>query len=292
MKYEYAYGEDASNKYPDVRVSVEHITPGIADKMLVGNVNNRNPKIGTLCDALTDGEWVLNGATIVFSSNGRLLDGQNRLMACVSTGIAFDSVVVRGVTEVSQDTMDTNVVRRIGDVLKMHGYTEVNLRASIGVAILRVDTFGFEGMCTRANGYRQDFTIRKCLAFIESNSEGRISPVLQDAKLISSKHKALTPSVVGAFLDYLRTHGASDDDYKCFVDQLTLKSVPCQSVVALENCLTNYADKKKSTQEIRKTIAAILVKAWNGFMLGSDMKVISYRQGGAHPERFPDIFIM
>jgi hypothetical protein len=43
------------------------------------------------------GVWALNGKSLIFDSNGRLLNGQHRLTACAQSGVPLVTLVVRGV---------------------------------------------------------------------------------------------------------------------------------------------------------------------------------------------------
>lgn len=79
MQFPYVYGQNISSEYSNVAVSIERITPSIAEKMLETNVRNRSMKKEPLKKAILSGEWLLNGAPIVFSNTGVLLDGQTGL---------------------------------------------------------------------------------------------------------------------------------------------------------------------------------------------------------------------
>ena len=75
MRFKYTYGDDVSDIYPNVTISIERIYPDVAKRMLRANVNNRSMKRESIAKAITNEEWVLNGATVVFSDTGVLLDG-------------------------------------------------------------------------------------------------------------------------------------------------------------------------------------------------------------------------
>lgn len=130
--FDYTFGEYVADRYPGVTVSIERITPSVAQSMLGANTHNRNAnRFEAISKALKNGEWSLNGASIVFSDDGVLLDGQHRLMACVKTGIAFDTIVVRGIGQRQQMTMDVGTKRKVADFLKLDGYrTRISSRQS------------------------------------------------------------------------------------------------------------------------------------------------------------------
>lgn len=91
------------------------ITPALAEHMLKRNLNNRRPttRVERYAKAMKEGKWELSGATIVFSSDGRLLDGQHRLLACVASGVPFRTYVIFG--------LGRNVFPLIDDIKPRYG---------------------------------------------------------------------------------------------------------------------------------------------------------------------------
>lgn len=62
---------------------------------------------------LRAGRWVPNGSPIRFDTEGRLCDGQHRLLACVRSGVTLvDQVVIGDLTEAAYGTIDTNLRTR------------------------------------------------------------------------------------------------------------------------------------------------------------------------------------
>src|SRR4051794_31947970 len=102
------------------------IEPKAAQRILDRwNIGNRPPvenKIEEYADAILEGRWYLTGDTIKFSTNKNMLDGQNRLMACVRTGKPIFSYVVFGIQPDAFVYMDRGGVRTAANVLTMKGY--------------------------------------------------------------------------------------------------------------------------------------------------------------------------
>lgn len=280
------YGIDATAIYPNVRITIETITPEIAEKMLQTNVGNRDPKREPLVQAICHGEWLLNGASIVFDESGNLIDGQNRLMACVAAKEPIDTIVVRGIERAAQITMDSGVKRSLGDYLKLDGYKSYVQVGSIGSALLRVDSVGLTAAFRKQNG--SDCTIKAQREFIRDNYETRIKPLVRDCKNVSNVYKGVSTSTTGALFDLFRKAG--DDNYNEFINQLLNRSPACASVRLLQNRLIdNMNDKQGSLPQ--RNIAALFVKTWNAYMRGDDIKTLRFTQGGAHPESFPEVFL-
>lgn len=64
------------------------------------------------------GRWQVNGTTIVFDTNGTLVDGQHRLLAICEAQVPVEAIVVRGVPAGSFATIDVGKLRTVSDSLK------------------------------------------------------------------------------------------------------------------------------------------------------------------------------
>ncbi|RYD47283.1 MAG: hypothetical protein EOP83_28270 [Verrucomicrobiaceae bacterium] len=115
---------------PPVTSHVFTIHPETAKHLLEtynrGNRSKKPVKIRQYVQALKDGEWELTGETIKFSDEARLLDGQNRLYACVEANVPFATHVVFGVVDRAFSKMDQGRIRSGGDVLQIGGYSDTN----------------------------------------------------------------------------------------------------------------------------------------------------------------------
>lgn len=286
ISFPYVYGMNVERLYPEVVISIERITPDVAEKMLLANIGNRNIKREPIELALKSGEWSLNGATIVFDEKGNLIDGQHRLTACVKTGVPIDSVVVRGITRAAQDTMDSGVKRTLGDYLMMDGYKNYIHVAAIGTALYRVDLIGLTAATTKKNN--DQCTIRALRAFVNENYETRIAPLIPLVTSVGHLYKGVGSGMLGALFDAFRRAG--DENVDEFVEQLTNKKPACVSVRLLQNRLIENMTNKNMKYKPR-TVAAFFIKAWNAFMSGDDIKKLTFNPGGANPERFPEVFL-
>jgi hypothetical protein len=101
-------------------------TPGVA-KYIIGEwrgTHNRREKPGSIRRFTADmaaEHWMLNGATVVFTDQHLLGDGQNRLLACIRSGKPFRSHVIFGVPHECFFTMDQGRVRSSSDILHIEG---------------------------------------------------------------------------------------------------------------------------------------------------------------------------
>ncbi len=106
-----------------MKATVQIITPETAKRMYDTSRGNRTIRKSTV-DAyardMKSGNWLLNGESICFDENGVLIDGHHRLLACISSGTAFETLVVN---EVPQGTIlyDRGITRKTQDNFKFAG---------------------------------------------------------------------------------------------------------------------------------------------------------------------------
>lgn len=280
------HGQNVGTLYPGVSVTIERITPDVAREMLKLNVANRDRKREPIAKAIKDGEWTLNGATIVFSDDNVLLDGQNRLFACVDTGEPIDSIVVRGISRAAQVSMDTGMKRSVADYLKMRGYVDYSIVSSVGAALYRADCFGVEKAFRKPN--LDEVTVKGTLAFIEGNYAERICPLVTMARKVSKKYPGFNTGTSGVLMDEFRKSG--DENMRDFFERLVANDASVSSIALLSGRLTANSMSRvgKLPQHV---IAALTIKAWNAYIMGSDMKQLKFSAGGANPEAFPIILL-
>lgn len=115
------------------------VTPEMATEWLKHNTGNRPlmpAHIAQLASDMTSGRWVLNGETIKFAPNGRLLDGQNRLMAIKKANMPIVCVVAYNVPESAFSTIDVGRRRTNAQIGAIAGFKNVHNLAAAARAIL------------------------------------------------------------------------------------------------------------------------------------------------------------
>ena len=82
-----------------IETHIEMIDPETAQCYLNSMVDNRKKIKGAIdeyAQSMRDLEWLLSHQGIAFDDQGRLIDGQNRLLAIIATGIAIPMMVTTG----------------------------------------------------------------------------------------------------------------------------------------------------------------------------------------------------
>ena len=286
-KHPFVYGKNIYHAYPDITVTLERVTPETAKNMLGVNLHNRSKKraLHAYAKDMAEGEWKVNGATIVFSDEGILLDGQNRLFACIEADEPFDTFVVRGVTEVAQETMDIGAARTLSDMLKLRAYPNATTLAAITSSLARVDAGG-SIECGFYKAATDTFTRHQLLAYVEDNYEDmHMADIARYTNQVKSKKE---PSGMWGVLirEFLKS---GTDNTMEFLRQISEAKKPSDQVFVL---LKKLKENRESTQsEQQKVVAAWIVKTWNAWMDGTPLTPQKLRLtlGGAHPEAYPQV---
>lgn len=103
---------------------IEMITPDMASQFLKKNDNNRKLNMGVVkkyAEDIKNGNWRLNGETIVISRHGTLKNGQHRLNAIVLANTPAQMLVVYDVED-SINYYDRGWSRSTSNILQMNGY--------------------------------------------------------------------------------------------------------------------------------------------------------------------------
>jgi hypothetical protein len=141
-----------SNVLSDKRLTIEivNVTPKLATQWLERNTHNRRLDKNTVRKYVRDilnGDWMLNGETIIRSKSGVLQNGQHRLEAIKESGETVPLIVVTLATddEMVLATIDTGKPRTNADVLSIQGVPNSSRVAAIGRWVSILDSGRMEG---------------------------------------------------------------------------------------------------------------------------------------------------
>jgi hypothetical protein len=262
-----------------MNISKETITPKKAADWIKKNTNNRPLSAATVkkyAGAMGAGEFRLNGETIKFNDSGELIDGQHRLHACLSSGVAFDSYVVRGLTVESFDTIDQGRKRNNGDVLARRGEKSYTMLAAAVVVVRAYITLGY----INYPSFRSDEIIET----LEQH------PGIRDDVAYFSSHKTRTiiNSSLGAGLLYL--FGLANRQkavafWRSVVDGENLN----RSMVEYKLRSRLLENSTGRTKLQRNAVAALCVKSFNAYQTGKPLGCLKWMQEEDFPqiENFP-----
>lgn len=122
---------------------LQQITPALAGTFLKDNLCNRKVRmnhVNRLKTEILAGRWMITHQGIAFDEDGKLLDGQHRLMAIQAAGKPVQMLVTRGIQTLlnghgslaAMDVIDCGKTRTVGDQLHLlHGIVNSNLVAAV-----------------------------------------------------------------------------------------------------------------------------------------------------------------
>jgi hypothetical protein len=109
---------------PEMEITIEKITPEVAADYLQLNVENRKlheKTVERFARAMRAGRWKLTTQGIAFDIDGRLVDGQHRLAACILIDEPFETLVFRNAPRDMFDVLDDGKHRSGADTLGILG---------------------------------------------------------------------------------------------------------------------------------------------------------------------------
>lgn len=121
-------------KYGQMTLTVEMVTPAIANKWLEQNTVNRRlraPTVDQYSRDMNAGNWERKPMAVCFDDEGKLGNGQHTLHAIANSGKAQELLVARNVPRKSIAMMDRGLVRTLNDVAKFLGADLESRRASV-----------------------------------------------------------------------------------------------------------------------------------------------------------------
>lgn len=176
------------------------ITPALAAEWLQHNAGNRPVRrahVSFLANEIVSGRWKDNGDTIKRGENGRLLDGQHRLMAVTQAKKPVQMWVVEDLANETFVTIDTNrYARSVGQVFALAGHKNANATASVVRAAMVVLECRWSGENKALN---TRFSAEHMDAFLSSHA--CVRAILAEFVSAGTKGRAaagVTGSVAGA----------------------------------------------------------------------------------------------
>lgn len=260
------------NKTMNVEVVLEHITPEQAKELLEANTANRNMRsvhVDRIASDITAGRWQMNGATIVFSADGTLLDGQHRLAAIVKSGITIPMMIVRGVSGSVMPTIDSNISRKAADVAKLQGYTQVTRLVATTRMLMLIKTDSVDPSRKTGTG--------DVLALLERHPQ--LSSCVADAEHV---RQIIPPSIVAAWL-YLARYNANEPDLANRALNTLVTGVPSYSGDPIHTFRERMISMPKGEHHHmtgRYNVTMTLIAMWNDYREGRRLTMCKLRRSG------------
>jgi len=270
-----------NHSIPDVRAGI--MTPALAQKLLDGhNTENRplkNASIKTVTRALQTERWLLTHEAVALSTDRFLLDGQNRLVGIVNTGIPAPVFVFVGMDPRTKFVVGQQSVRTAADAFSMAGIPDPNNAAACVRTVTMFDKpfiawHGFRMSNDEViDAYREDPDGFARAVRDAANTIGQSRKIKRVRCSVSTMAAAIylirkgnTRKLVDEFLEGLRT-GANlreGDPRSSLVDWFTWVAVGKHPTARYEPF-------------------AMVVLAWNGWVQGDQVRNLKWRNRHEFP---------
>lgn len=254
------------------RIEIRKIGPEGAEALLKNNVRNRNVRpdhVRKLADEMGQGRWLWNGAPIVLSSDGILLDGQHRLLAVIESGVTLEMVIAYDVDLFAQATIDTGRSRKLADALKMEGEKNAaSLAAAVNAAYA----------LSRHNDLQNPLhpSITEAIEWLAVNGTIRDSVLVG---MTAQRSEIKFPSGLAAALHFLFAR-EDEEDAREFFDRLADGAdleVGNPIHTLRKACIADLLKRDRGGRMDRRYRCAITIKAWSAWTMGGELRQLKWR---------------
>jgi hypothetical protein len=247
-------------KHPPKSSVIIDIDPETAEEILAtrnkGNRPSKPNKVQQFARDMSARRWGVTGDTIKFGSDGRLLDGQNRLSAAVRSGESFTTHVVFGIDPELFGRMDIGKPRNAADILHIAGFKYAStLAAAIRWAyLLDTDPYNRDTM-------QPDFVLK-----LARNEYADIEPFLKEGRDINRQFAHPAGQIAALIYHFAKKdQGKARDFVRAWLKGD--RNGRYQIIDTMQALL--HSQKANNNGRMHElTRAGIIIKAWNIFKAG------------------------
>lgn len=261
-----------------IRLTVEKITPAVAEKMLAtskGNRKIRSTWVNTLTGDMAAGRWRLTGDPIRENGDGSLIDGHHRLHAVVASGVPIITAVARGVSDTAHPVIDVGKPRSMADEFKFRGEVNVNVLAATCSMVWRYDNDKM---------HQPDVPSRQELMDLLGQF-----PEIRDSVAIPVGQVRI-PHTPLATCHFLAARDVDQEEANGWIARL-------KNDVGFEEgdpvlALRRYAENVSGARTLRPNQIewlALSIKSFNHWLAGDSIRSLRWRRGGTKREQFPKL---
>lgn len=258
----------------------EVITPELAKRYLEHNIGNRPIDmvlVKAFAEDMKNGRWLPTTDDIGFDVNGRCINGQHRLTACVLGGVPFSVGVKRNLPEQSFTVIDKGRRRSLAQTLQLMGLSSAHNIVAIWHMHLYYVNSGDKALNMHIIKTFSDAEKQEQILANNDRLQNTWSKVASAYK----KYGLITPGILGGLhFTVSRTMPKQADE---FVERLG-SGVDLEvndPILILRNRLTRRADERN--KERHEVLMAYYAKVWNAFVTGTPMRQIKWMRSELFP---------
>lgn len=263
----------------ELTFSIEKVTPEKAQSYLESSPYNRvthtTTRIAqTYAAAMKRGEWKLNGESIIFDEENRLLDGHHRLIAVTIAGVPVTFSICRGVSREAFTTYNCGLRTNLGQILGMKGEKNCNLvQAIIGLNLnlehtgrIRINNGGSSGSTRTVTS---DFLLYQ-------QDKASYDEAAEVACRLYSVGRVIKQSWIGG-LYYFLTHFGRYKSAEVLPFFEALCRLETSGITAADTLRSFIIRRRMSNMKIDDSyLGALLIKSWNAYIRGREVRTIRY----------------
>lgn len=258
------------------------VTPEIASFLLERNVENRQIRwkanvrsVQSYAEAMTRGEWELNGQTIIVSRDGFLNDGQHRLWAVIEANVAVDMLVTFGAERQTRSTVDKGSAKTPGDTLKQNGEINCNVLAH---------ALQFVWAKENNKGFTYRPSPQQLLYTLECHPNLRVA--VEEAAPIKNQKVSAGYIVAAHYYCKQVDERVANEFLRGVLTGVGIMSVD-SPVGRLRERYARHASGQVAHKLPALYLAALYVKSFNAYYRGRPMRTLVWKGAGDAPEPFP-----
>lgn len=269
-----------------IRSEVKTITPAQAQTMLgYSKTKNRvlnKSLVKQLADDMAGGRYMLNGESVIISTDGDVIDGHHRLTACVKAGVPFQTVIVSGVNADVMPTVDTGDGRDRADVLQFAGVKNAQVVAAVCKMVWHAER-------DQLSAYRQGARVVGFTNAVLLDVLSRHHGIHEAVNRGDTHHRQFppVPRATFSFLSYwlLRYDAAVAGDFLNKLAEGNGLLASCPVAMVRNRLIEDAARKSSKLPPIHKL--ALVIKAWRFFARGDSVRYLKWVENEPFPNPDP-----
>lgn len=270
-------------KINSMGIRVEYITPDKAKRYLSGNQNNRKLStsiVNQYSESIKRGEWKLNGESIKFDNDGKLIDGQHRLHAIIKANTGIQMLVISGLNKEVFSTIDAGKKRTAGDCLSIQGVPNYNGIASIIRIYLKMKTSDVNsflvinrGGSNAINNAIKNITNTQVLDEYSHHAK-EYDEITKIARKLYGEMRLLPISLLGAYMSFLIINLGKDKDkvFDFFTQMALGENIKSNAMAYLHKLLIKRINKVLIVTPAE--LDRYIKKVWNLHQTGDDVSKV------------------
>lgn len=259
------------------------VSPKVASELLESRngVNRplRRAHVVALAEAMRRGEWRVTHQGLALTSSGHLLDGQHRLAAIIEYGKPIRMMVSTGVPKDAFDVLDVGAKRTAGDMVSLAGLSHGNQMAATARLVIFYDLLSDK--VWHGVEINKEISTHRVVEFSVENGPALYAAIqlaLPVRQIVKMNMSAL--STAAYLID--RVAPESEQAAEFFGRLASGESLGRGDPrLTLRNMYIGGRPDRRSMD--RQYQLAVILKAWNAFVEGRQVKMFKWNPGENMP---------